>query len=307
MNRGYAGFYNKKYLRSSYEYAYAKYLDFYNIKWEYEQRTFDVGFKIYKPDFFVYKENGELDLIVEIKSRDKKAIESAQKTLEALKQKYNIEHNIVSYRELLELYQSLPFTLNATINEWNNSANTTISKVSKGKLNPHFNQKHNSVTKKKIGEQSKLLWSSDSEAKKRMVEGLRKTGLAQKGKIKTPREHRSCTTCGNEFKTLITSTQRFCTQVCAGQDNIKSATDHYIKKRQLTHGFIKAHIIEWCNKNKEVVRSTPYNKIKSSLEPLWDGIELKFDVKDFRVISKAVFGEDRGRKELLNFMKDTIN
>lgn len=27
-NRGYAGFYNNVYLRSSYEYAYAKYLDF---------------------------------------------------------------------------------------------------------------------------------------------------------------------------------------------------------------------------------------------------------------------------------------
>jgi len=30
-------------------------------------------------------------------------------------------------------------------------------------------------------------------------------------------------------------------------------------------------------------------------------------VKDFRVISKAVFGEDRGRKELLRFMKNVCN
>jgi hypothetical protein len=171
MNRGYAGFYNKNYLRSSYEYAYAKYLDFYNIEWEYEERTFDVGFKLYKPDFFLYT-NGTLSLIVEVKSRNIKAIENARKTLEALKRKYNIDYKIISYKELLQLYKSLPFTLTATIHEWNNSTDTTISKISKGKLNPHFNQKHSTTTKNKIGEHTKLLWSSNSESKQKMVEEL---------------------------------------------------------------------------------------------------------------------------------------
>jgi hypothetical protein len=52
VNRGYAGFYRGYYLRSSYEYAYAKYLDFNSIPWSYEEKVFNIGFKQYKPDFF---------------------------------------------------------------------------------------------------------------------------------------------------------------------------------------------------------------------------------------------------------------
>ncbi len=51
MNRGYAGFYKGHYLRSSYEYAYAKFLDFHSVQWGYEEQTFDLGYKKYKPDF----------------------------------------------------------------------------------------------------------------------------------------------------------------------------------------------------------------------------------------------------------------
>jgi hypothetical protein len=41
--------------------------------------------------------------------------------------------------------------------------------------------------------------------------------------------------------------------------------------------------------------------------PLLDDIQKQFGVKDIRVISKAVFGEDRGRKELLKFMQKMCN
>ncbi|WP_226526500.1 hypothetical protein [Metabacillus niabensis] len=64
MNRGYAGFYGEHYLRSSYEYAYAKYLDYHDIPWSYEDTNFDVGFKTYKPDFFFYDKDGKLEKIV---------------------------------------------------------------------------------------------------------------------------------------------------------------------------------------------------------------------------------------------------
>lgn len=51
MNRGYAGFYKLHYLRSSYEYAYAKFLDYHCISWGYEDRVFNIGYKFYKPNF----------------------------------------------------------------------------------------------------------------------------------------------------------------------------------------------------------------------------------------------------------------
>ncbi|MDF2904489.1 MAG: restriction endonuclease, partial [Bacillus sp. (in: firmicutes)] len=81
MNRGYAGFYGVHYLRSSYEYAYARYLDYLSIPWSYEEYTFNIGYKTYKPDFFLYDKDGKLEKIVEIKSRNEKAKTEAKKAL----------------------------------------------------------------------------------------------------------------------------------------------------------------------------------------------------------------------------------
>lgn len=101
MNRGYAGYYNGHYLRSSYEYAYAKYLDYLSISWGYEEQLFDLGYKKYKPDFFLYDKDGRLEKIVEVKSRDKKAKGNAIKDLNAITAKYSINCELVSYEELM--------------------------------------------------------------------------------------------------------------------------------------------------------------------------------------------------------------
>lgn len=54
---------DKLWLRSSYELAFAKYLDAHQILWMYEMETFDLGNTTYTPDFFIPKE----ELFVEIK------------------------------------------------------------------------------------------------------------------------------------------------------------------------------------------------------------------------------------------------
>jgi|SRR5690625_15960 len=118
MNRGYAGFYKGNYLRSSYEYAYAKYLDYYSIPWSYETEVFDIGFKKYKPDFFLYDQNRSIDKIVEIKSRDKNEKDNAKIALKAIEKRYTIKCELVSYEELLITYKDLPFSLTSTITEW---------------------------------------------------------------------------------------------------------------------------------------------------------------------------------------------
>ncbi|MFC3882885.1 restriction endonuclease [Bacillus songklensis] len=239
MNRGYAGFYNGVYLRSSYEYAYVKYLDFLNIKWQYEVQTYDLGYKIYKPDFFLYDKSNNLLKIVEVKSRDKKAQANA---------------------------------------------------------------------KKKIGEHTKRLWASDSIANQRMIEGLRKSGLSQKGKIKVPREIRICFTCKKEFEALITSKQQvYCCQSCGGRANIRKATLKQMQNREERYELIKQHITDWTCNNKEIIIQTPFNKIKTNLAPLLEEIQIQYGIKDFRIISTAIFNEDRGRKELLQYMKDIAN
>ncbi|WP_301108256.1 restriction endonuclease [Sporosarcina sp.] len=303
MNRGYAGFYKGFYLRSSYEYAYAVYLDQFNILWSFEDQTFEVYGKSYKPDFFFYDKHGKLEKIVEIKSRNQQEIESAKLKLEFIEVQYLVKTELISYVELLKIYENMPMSLNSIITSWIKSDDTTIHKAAIGRLNGHYGLTHSEESKNKIGEHTKKLWRTNSLSKKRMIEGLRKSGLSQKGKIKTEREKRYCLLCANEFIALITSKQIYCSRKCSGQTAISIATDKYVQKRKSVHQDIKRFLIQWTFKNKELVLSTPYNKINTTIRPLTDEIFLQFGVKDMRVISKAVFGEDKGRKELLRFMK----
>jgi len=55
--------YGKIFMRSSWEIAYAKYLDKKGIKWLYEPKTFNLGEMTYTPDFYL----PEKDLYIEIK------------------------------------------------------------------------------------------------------------------------------------------------------------------------------------------------------------------------------------------------
>jgi hypothetical protein len=70
--RGVSGYYYNKsknkyvWLRSTWEYIYAKFLDKLNIEWDIEVTRFDLDGSTYKPDFFIYNK-GELEKIVEIK------------------------------------------------------------------------------------------------------------------------------------------------------------------------------------------------------------------------------------------------
>ena len=308
MNRGYGGYYSGYYLRSSYEYAYAKYLNHMSVKWTYETEVYDLGSSIYKPDFFIYNEDNELTKIVEIKSRQKTALSSAKTILDKVAHLIDVECQLLSYRDLLNIYRKqMPCSFHFTIQEWINSPETTINKTLKGKLNPHFSLKHNTDTKKLIGRHTKKLWESNSLSKQRMIEGLRKSGLAQKGKIKVPRVERLCVVCGDKFKCLKTSKRKHCKQNCAAKMNIQRATKQYVYNRQQIKNEIKSFVIEWAKENKELVINTPYNKIKTNLAPLMHHIQLNFGVKDIRVISASIFGEDKGRKKFLEFMKDTIS
>lgn len=71
-SRGIQGYYYNNsrskfvWLRSTYEYIYAKWLDRQGVDWDVEQQTFDLEGTTYRPDFFIY-EDGVLVKIVEIK------------------------------------------------------------------------------------------------------------------------------------------------------------------------------------------------------------------------------------------------
>lgn len=72
-SRGIQGYYWNEYLqkyvwlRSSWEFIYAKWLNKNKISWKIEAETFKLENTCYRPDFFIYNENHELISIVEIK------------------------------------------------------------------------------------------------------------------------------------------------------------------------------------------------------------------------------------------------
>jgi len=304
VNRGDAGYYKGVYLRSSYEYAYARYLDYMRISWLYEVEVFDVGFKLFKPDFFITDKYGDTVEIVEIKSKCQKEIDIAKKSLNIVSETYGIKCSLISYKELLVIYRALPFSLNSVIGQWINSEATTIRKSLKGELNGHYNMKHTEEAKIKIGKHTKALWASNGVAKVKMIEDLRKSGLSQKGKIKVERKVICCLKCGEEMEVLITTKKQYCSRHCSGAVAIKTATQAYVQHRKILHQQIKNHV-ESCSKaNAPLVTSIPLNKISTFLKPLMDEIAQIYDVKDIRVITKAVLGKDQGRKALMLYLKE---
>jgi hypothetical protein len=71
--KGVGGYYFNKnkqkyvWLRSTWEYVYAKYLDKINVNWDVEVTQYNVNDFTYTPDFFIYDDKNELVKIVEIK------------------------------------------------------------------------------------------------------------------------------------------------------------------------------------------------------------------------------------------------
>lgn len=71
--RGIQGYYFNRsqnswvWLRSAWEYIFAKWLDRTNHVWKVEETVYKIGSSIYRPDFFIYDNAGTLKRIVEIK------------------------------------------------------------------------------------------------------------------------------------------------------------------------------------------------------------------------------------------------
>jgi len=95
-------------LRSTYEYIYAKWLDCHNIEWDVEQQTFQLENTTYRPDFFIY-EKGTLKKIVEIKGFWDRGIVKT----EELSKKLDIEIILIK-----DIEPYITTTYNKEILEW---------------------------------------------------------------------------------------------------------------------------------------------------------------------------------------------
>jgi len=108
-NRFIGGYYFNKsknknvYLRSSWEYAYALWLNNKNIDWDIEVQQYDLGDGVkYLPDFFIY-ENGNLVKIVEVKSTFYYTSEDRMKKFYKFQELYKDTFQVEILKELSDI------------------------------------------------------------------------------------------------------------------------------------------------------------------------------------------------------------
>lgn len=205
--------------------------------------------------------------------------------------------------ELLEL-ETVPTNISHEKEQyWIDKLNTLepngYNLTSGGELNKTYSE----ITKERIGQSTKERWD-DPEIAKKMTEGLKKAGV-KKGYQRVARQKRKCKECKNLFTCLITSDQKYCSRKCSLYNSRVIQKEKYVNDRKNVHEEIKRYSLSWAVNNKELVNSCPFNKIKSTLEPLFTEVDVRFDVKDYRVVSKAVSGKE-SRKELLVVLKDYV-
>lgn len=306
-NRGYSGYYKESYLRSSYEYVFARILDFDKTDWTYEEKIYSLNDRNYKPDFFLYK-NKKLEKVVEVKSEIKRENEKARANLSDLEKLHGIKGELVNYKELATMCKERGLKITCLMSEWIKSGKTTINKSLSGPLNGHFGMKHSVQSKKLIGEKTKERFAKNPEP---YLEGLRKgterVKVLYTGIEKTPRELRKCPYCTKTFRVIVTSPQKYCSTDCLIANNYQKGRDTTVHKAKLVRDQIKNFMENWCLEHKELVLSTPYNKITTNLRPMFDEIEATYHIKDMRILSKSVFGKDKGRKELLKYLKNFVS
>lgn len=302
MIRGYSGFYNNIYLRSSFEFAFAYYLDYKKIIWKYEVCTYELKTSKYKPDFFIYNNKGELVKIIEIKSKENR-LEGLRK-IEEFKKIYNIPIELVDYEILLKIYkEEMPISLNKTKKIFIEEYGAKLEEQNmKGNLNPMFGVKQSEKTKKVIGVKCRERFS-DETFKEKFKNSL-KNRTYKSGYEKVEREVRCCLKCGKKFKVTSNSKRKFCSKTCAGKTTVMEAQEkkkfNYNEKKE----DIKNFIIKWAIENKEIVIDCPYNKISSILNPLYILLKDKYNITDKRTISNLF--DTNSRKQFLKILKNYL-
>lgn len=309
--RGYTGWYKEIYLRSFLEFAYAYYLDNKHVNWKYEQEIFYLDEEVsYKPDFYIYDNKNNLIKIVEVKGNGNK--ETGILKAELFRQKYSHKLEMIFYKDLVKLYrEEMPMRLNTAKNKWINDYGATLENKLDGEYNPMFGRKQSEKTRKLISKKAKLRFDTGKYFEtntKKMIEYNRSTNYEHTRRRRSEREQRVCLyeKCAEIFEVTIASKKRYCTHECVLRNNSKMANEAYLKKVKSSHEQIAQCVHEWSLKNKCAITNMKLNRIKEPLTPMYDLIEKSIGIKDIRTITIAVLGEDKGRKELVKYLKEYI-
>ncbi len=303
----YAGFYKDNYLRSSYEFIYAKCLEKLNIDYKVEETNYILANGAsYKPDFFLY-DNNRLIKIVEIKSEHKSRIKKAKNKIALLKKQINIDIELIRKKQLKKICKKLNLDFYKLTQEWINNKNTSKNHILEGELNPLFGKKHTEKSKKLIGQKSKERFKNKKFRKKHskaVKRAMEKIDTSKLGHRKT-RTLMKCKICKNKFKVIKDSSKQFCSRTCAAENALKYSNEKQKEKRKKRNKEIRKKVKEIIKSNSEFVLSIPYNNISSNFEKLFEEILKEYNLKDLRNISFAFYNDySYGIKNMLKHFKE---
>ncbi len=312
MINGYSGYYNGIFLRSTLEFAFAYYLDHKKIKWAYELKAYDLEEKQYIPDFFLLDENDNVISIVETKGD--RLIDSGKEKIDRLEELYGIKVILVTQKELTQTYKNeMPIRYNQAKKMWINDFGATLNdRYVDGIKNPMYGLKHSEQTKRIISKKAKERFKNPIYLRNctdKLIAFNRANNFKHAKQPRVERIKIKCLLCKNEFVVTINNPKKrkFCSEKCARIYHGKIGNEVQAKNSKEHLELIKDYIYTWSLNNKEIIMETPFNKISTTLNPLFEEIENMYNIKDKRTISKAIFGEDKGRKKFLLHLKEYVS
>ena len=301
MIRGYSGYYNGVYLRSSLEFAFAYLLDYKKIKWAYEVNAYNLDECIYIPDFYIYDDDYTLIEIIEIKGKENK--EDGLKKISLLYEKFGVKVTLIEYSDILKLYNILmPISYTAAKNIFINNYSAVLNTCDmRGKNNPMYGVSHTDETKRKIGLKASERFKNP-EYKAKVIKSM-KNRTYRRGYMVSKREERKCLSCGTSFVVTEASNRKYCSLLCGSLSALTLATEKNIKNSKEFRSQLRSYVYDWASEHKEIILNAKYNKL-TDLNDLFFKIESKFKVTDKRTITRA-FGTD-SRKVFLRILKDYV-
>ncbi|MFW6282199.1 MAG: NUMOD3 domain-containing DNA-binding protein [bacterium] len=306
----YTGYYNNNYLRSSYEYIYAKILEKKNIKYKTEAKTYILkDGRSFKPDFFLYKGN-QLVKIVEIKSERDKLVKEGIEKIRLLNEKLDIPVIMLQSKELNELCSKNQMNYYKLKNEWINYEKTSQVHNVKGKKNPMYGKKHTKKSKIINGKKTKKRFQNPdfvkkhSKAVKKAMKNVEFPDKFGGYYSRKKRKIRKCIVCGNEFKVIEGHSERACSNSCGSLLGIFEAKRINRAKNKERNREIRHIVIEYAKKNREFIWNIPFNNISNNLDLIFKNILSKYNLKDVRNIFYAFYGQHSNKyRKLLKDLK----
>ena len=289
----YTGFHNGNYLRSSYEYAFARYLEKLNIPYAMELHTYELSNGTrYKPDFFILN-NGIVVEIVEIKSEHKDRLEEGKVKVNLIKEIIDVPINMYTRKDLVILCKEVGLHFYTLEKEWKESPTTSKNHILDGELNPMYGVKHREDSLRKNGNKTIDRFKDEEFREKHKLATMEAMKYVDKSKLGHPKQRvtKICKNCGCEFVVISTSKKQYCGTQCMQKAMTIRASEKSKVITSQRNEIIKGKILDWASQNKYKLSTFSRISLSKEIKPLFDEILLEYKFKDYRPIFSTLTGE----------------